>query len=279
VSRSAYHKWGQLFFGCFEGDPFGVKDNPALRDREILLEKFAELKQNDYGDVIAQIETAFSGSGLNIRATDLRVFIDDLARITLVYNSPTRHVHASGLILYSVVRFLAESRPYLRILETGTARGFSSLTMAKALCDSGREGNIVTIDILPPEKQILWTGLSESLEPMTRFELLETWADLVERYITYCQMDSPRDLHRLGMKHIDFTYIDAMHDYESVFGEFTYIAKHQRKGDFVLFDDVGVQFPGVEQAIAEVRERREYVEVARFTTHYRPQPWLLCKKV
>ena len=42
------------------------------------------------------------------------------------------------------------------ILETGTARGFSALCMAKALEDSKKKGIILTFDILSHNKKSYW---------------------------------------------------------------------------------------------------------------------------
>jgi hypothetical protein len=277
-SRVLYHGAGRTFYACFEGDPFGIQEHPKRQDQELLRAKFAELRQNNYGDVIEQLLAAFPVPELGADLDAIRPFMDDLARRTLVYNSPARLVHASGCILYSAVRFLARTRPGLRILETGTSRGFSSTIMARALHDTGCDGHIVTVDVLPPEKNLLWTGLEAPVMPVTRYELLQPWADLVERYVIYFQMDSPSGLEHLGLGHIDFAYIDAMHDYPSVLGEFAYVAGHQRPGDLVLFDDVGVQFPGVERAIKEIKVQCGYRERARLSSRYRPQPWLLCEK-
>ena len=44
---------------------------------------------------------------------------------------------------------------FLNILETGTARGFSSIVMAKVLTDIKQDGQINTIDIIPPNIKIV----------------------------------------------------------------------------------------------------------------------------
>jgi len=278
LSRAIYHRMECAFFGYYEGDPFKLREDPAKRNRDILLEKYTELQQNDYEDVCKQLKVVFSKYAIDVWQNDLRTFIDELARRSLVYNSSVRLVHASGLILYTIVRVMAETRPYLRILETGTARGFGSTVMAKALYDSGCDGNIITVDVLPTSGELLWTGLGIPFRPITRYELLEPWSNLVERYITYLQLDSPRSLNRLGIKHINFAFVDAMHDYDSAIGEANYIASHQKSGDMVLFDDVGVQFPGVKKAVDEIKTNKGYAVVTSFRTKYRPQPWLLLEK-
>ena len=43
------------------------------------------------------------------------------------------------------------------ILETGTARGFSAICMAKALEDNNKDGLILTYDVLPHSKKCFGT--------------------------------------------------------------------------------------------------------------------------
>ena len=47
------------------------------------------------------------------------------------------------------------------ILETGTARGFSSVCMSKAISDCKSVGEINTIDILPNNEKIYWNSISD----------------------------------------------------------------------------------------------------------------------
>ena len=92
-------------------------------------------------------------------------------------------------------------------------------------------------------------------------------------------MDSPRCLDHLGLGHIDFAYVDAMHDYPSVWGELRYIADRQRVGDLILLDDAGPLYPGVERAIEEAKSKIGYVELVRIQSVHRPQPWVLLRKI
>ena len=68
--------------------------------------------------------------------------------------------YAHGRLLYSCIRKYCKdhSIKQINILETGTARGFSSLCMAKALEDHNISGKIITLDILPVNKKIFWNS-------------------------------------------------------------------------------------------------------------------------
>ena len=106
------------------------------------------------------------------------------------------------------------------ILETGTARGFSSLCMAKALNDSKISGSILTFDVLPHTKKIYWNCITDHLEgPITRQELLEPWKQLVNNYIIFHQGYSNIELKKIGLQRINFAFLDGSHTYKDVLFE------------------------------------------------------------
>ena len=69
------------------------------------------------------------------------------------------------------------------ILETGTARGFSSVCMSKAISDCKSVGEINTIDILPNNEKIYWNSISDIDGKKTRPELLQKWNEYINRII------------------------------------------------------------------------------------------------
>lgn len=52
-----------------------------------------------------------------------------------------------GLLLYKLVRRLGPERP-LVALDVGTARGFSAITMVRALLDANLEGRVYSVDVI-----------------------------------------------------------------------------------------------------------------------------------
>ena len=101
----------------------------------------------------------------------------------MVKQSKILYLH--GFLLYGALRKYLLDHPEiqsLNILETGTARGFGTVCMAKALKDARRAGKIASIDILPSQKPIYWNCIHDVDGPKTRFQLLDRWQDLVEEF-------------------------------------------------------------------------------------------------
>ena len=87
-------------------------------------------------------------------------WLDNLALKTQIVKKKSTIDYQHGRLLYSMVR--RELKKFTkndnyRILEVGTARGFSSIVMSKAISDSNKKGNIITIDIIPNKKK--FTGI------------------------------------------------------------------------------------------------------------------------
>jgi predicted O-methyltransferase YrrM len=144
-------------------------------------------------------------------------------------------------------------------LETGTARGFSALVMAKALHDSKKAGKIITLDILSPNKPIYWNCMHDAEGKKTRFELLNKWHNLVENYIVFIQGFSDIMLKRLALSRIHFAFLDGGHDYNTVRNELSYVKLHQSKDDVIVCDDfTESQFPGLIKAVNEFISTNEY---------------------
>jgi predicted O-methyltransferase YrrM len=114
-------------------------------------------------------------------------WFEDLAFKTqgVIKKSPICYQH--GRILYSTLSEYIHSNNFenINILETGTAAGFSSLCMAKALDDYLVNGRIHTFDILPHNKKMFWNRVSDHSGQSSRRELLQSWQKLTDKYIYY----------------------------------------------------------------------------------------------
>ena len=214
----------------------------------------ASLKQNPE---VNQYETS---TGYKIE----KDWLNDLALRTQIVIKKNELNYAHGKILYSSLReYISENQENLEnivILETGTARGFSSLCMAKALNDSKISGSILTFDVLPHTKKIYWNCITDHLEgPITRQELLEPWKQLVNNYIIFHQGYSNIELKKIGLQRINFAFLDGSHTYKDVLFEFNIIKKHQKKGDVIVFDDYNEKlFPGIVKAVNEISDNFGY---------------------
>lgn len=197
-------------------------------------------------------------------------WISDLAFNTQVVIKKSELNYAHGRILYSVLRNYLKKNPeknkMINIVETGTARGFSSICMAKALSDSNCNGTIHTFDVLPHDTKMFWNCVGDYKNgAQTRRNLLNKWSELVEKYIIFIQGFTRLTLSKFSFSRINFAFLDGAHTCEDVLFEFSMIEKHQKKGDIIVFDDYNIRdFPGIAKAIDHIASEKKYfVEFVR----------------
>jgi predicted O-methyltransferase YrrM len=182
-------------------------------------------------------------------------WFQQLALLTQVPIKQSEICYQHGRLLYAtLVRYARAFAPdHLTIVETGTARGFSALCMAKALDDSGASGTIVTFDVLPHDVRILWNCVRDSEGPRTRAELLEDYAGLIERHVIFHRGDTKQEMAKMSVPRVHFAFLDSVHTYDYVMAEFASIRDRQRPGDMLFFDDYTPDaYPGVVKAADEI---------------------------
>jgi len=205
-----------------------------------------------------EIELYENNSGYQID----KHWIDDLALHTQVVIKKSKICYAHGRILYSALsKYINENRKLnnVNILETGTARGFSSLCMAKALEDNNKEGTIITFDVLPHDTKMFWNCIDDHDGPKSRRELLYPWNELVERYIIFHQGDTRIEMKKIKTDRIHFAFLDGFHTFQDVYSEFDQIKNNQRSGDIIVFDDYTPhQYPGLVKAVDDICKNYNY---------------------
>lgn len=226
------------------------------------LETYKELaegaKKNTY--LIEDLKKLEEQSGFIINKDWLSL----LAFQTQIVVKKSKLNYAHGRVLYTVLSSylatLKQDNRNINIIETGTARGFSALCMAKALNDSKFEGTICTVDVLPHNNKIFWNCASDHLKgKQTRQELLSDWIELVDRYIIFIQGYTRYILPKLGLPRINFAFLDGAHTYEDVLFEFNIISDRQKKGDIIIFDDYNKKnYPGVVKAVDYISNNMNY---------------------
>ena len=107
-------------------------------NNNIYLDLWKEVKSRDYNKFYRELEKDF-----NIKIdNEIQEFIHNLALTTQITIKRSRMLYLHGFVLYSsLLNYLKsnksnisdKSNKPISILETGTARGFSSLVMAKAI--------------------------------------------------------------------------------------------------------------------------------------------------
>jgi len=253
ILRNYRDRINEYIYKDYDDNPLRV--NIERNKEEDYLRLADSAKENKDASFINQIREEF---GYVIEDE----FIDDLALTTQIVIKKSAPLYLHGYLLYGAVRKYCDEHKNLRsinILETGTARGFSALVMAKALYDSKKPGKILTLDILPPNKSIYWNCIDDAEGKKTRLELLSKWLDLVEDYIIFIQGYSDITLRRLGLSRIHFAFLDGGHDYNTVRNELSYVNLHQSKYDVIVCDDfTDGQFPGIIKAVNESISTNEY---------------------
>lgn len=193
-----------------------------------------------------------------------RKWLDDLALHTQIVIKKSELLYQHGGLLYAILRDYLARLPRTptslsTVLETGTARGFSSLCMARALLDGKAAGIVLTVDQLPHNRAIYWNCIDDLDGKKTRQELLARWSDELSR-VVFVQGSMPEQLDRLGIDRIGFAFLDAQHTKEDVMAEYEYVSTRQSLGDVIFFDDVtpGL-FSGVVEAVDLIESQGLYL--------------------
>jgi predicted O-methyltransferase YrrM len=189
----------------------------------------------------------------------------ELALHTQVTIKKSPLCYAHGRLLYSALsQYLSGSQAISKtdkviIWETGTAKGFSSICMAKALNDHAQPGVIITFDRLPHKIRMYWNCIDDHEGPKTRAELISPWQDLVQRYIIFHQGDTQLEMQKVYSDRINFAFLDGAHTYKDVWFEFEQIHNSQHSGDVIVYDDYTPnQYPGLTLAVDEICTQYNY---------------------
>jgi len=184
-----------------------------------------------------------------------------LALHTQIVIKKSKLVYVHGRLLYATLRkYIETQKPdNFNIIETGTARGFSALCMAKALADSNACGKIITYDVLPHNHKMYWNYIDDHEGKKTRAELLQEYKNLTGKFIWFHQGNTKTELPKLQTDRVHFAFLDSAHEYYYLMDEFLQIKDKQQKGDIVFFDDYTPKlFPGVVKAVDEICKKYNY---------------------
>ena len=189
-------------------------------------------------------------------------WFEELALNTQVVIKKSDINYQHGRLLYSLLMNYISNQSkklnYIQIFETGTARGFSAICMAKALIDSRVNGNITTIDILPHTQKMLWNCIADCNGVSSRDEILNFW-EKEKQNVTFLEGKSSEVIKRLNLKRIHFAFLDAHHVTREVINEYKFVENKQIKGDIIFFDDVTPSlYPGVVNAINIIKKSDIY---------------------
>jgi len=234
----------------FHNYPFGTEPRA---EKDTYLSVWEEAKKKEY-PIIDGFEEA---SGFSIEEE----WLHELALHTQVVVKESEICYQHGRLLYAKLSEYCDKRNprSLNILETGTARGFSTLCMAKALEDRRSEGKIVTVDPLPHNIPMFWNCIDDTEGEKSRDQLLSEYSELISKYIWFLEGKSEDILSRLELSRIHFAFLDGGHEYEDVKFEIDHVVPRQKKGDIIFFDDYQESyFPGIVKAVEELEKDGSY---------------------
>jgi predicted O-methyltransferase YrrM len=248
------YKFEKLANSIWYDFPFGISPKAS---KDNYLELASRTKKESYKEV----EEYEKRTGFTIDVD----WLQELALHTQIVVKESALCYTHGRVLYSALslylkKLKVDNNQYkINIIETGTARGFSSLCMAKALHDTNSQGLIITFDVLPHHAKMYWNCIDDLDGPKTRSALLKPWRSLVESFIVFIQGDTKLQLPRVQVERVHFAFLDGAHTYEDVLFEFHQIKNYQKKGDMIIYDDyTPSQFPGLVIAVDEICEKFSY---------------------
>ena len=129
--------------------------------------------------------------------------IDELGlKLQIVDKGPngSKPMYIHGYVITSALqKYLNENKDIdkINILETGTARGFSSVIIATILKQNNKDGIIHTFDLIKHDKPEFDNCLKakQLKKKLSRKQILEEWNQLVNDYIVFHTGDSKKEMN------------------------------------------------------------------------------------
>ena len=148
-----------------------------------------------------------------------------------------------GLLLYKMARRSIESGGPLLALDVGTARGFSAMSLARAILDSGGSGCVYTVDVFDHDEPRQWHIAKQQddeldgARPMTRSEIWERWFAEESAVVSTITSRSLEVLQEWPHGPINLAFLDGSHTYADVKGELTMLDSLMAERCAIIMDD------------------------------------------
>ena len=148
-----------------------------------------------------------------------------------------------GVLLYKLIMEGARGGKPLVVLDVGTARGFSAITMARAMVDGEMEGRVYSVDVIGHYEPLNWHGTKqEADEPLagveiSRSEIWGRWFAEESALVTIINGRSMEVLKDWQHGPIDYAFLDGSHEYEDVMGELEALDSMMVEGGVIVVDD------------------------------------------
>ncbi len=231
------------------------KKNPFGNDVQASKDYYLSIFEKAKNEIYLEVEKFEDSSGFKIDKS----WLDELALHTQVVKKESAINYQHGRILYSKLsKYIKEKDiKFINVVEIGTARGFSSICMSKAINDANINGKIITIDIIPNDHKIYWNCIDDLESKKSRKDLLKNWPEELNN-ISFLTGPSSFVLKKISFDRIHFAYIDGMHDYFNTKKEFDFISSRQKLNDIIIFDDYSKKFPDIMRLVEDIKNRKNY---------------------
>ena len=221
-------------------------------DEYLKIHEFA--KNFNYGNILNELEDYF---GFIYNKDEM----DNIGLKLQICVKSSKPMYLHGYVLTSSLNKYISDNNFnnITILETGTARGFSSICMSKILDKFGISGQINTIDHVNTFDNCL--KASQLGRSITVNECVEEWKYLVSKYINFINGNSNQVIKELEDKveRINFAFLDGAHFYNDLKNELEFTESKQNIGDVIVCDDyTKSQFPEICKAIDEFLSKNKY---------------------
>ena len=147
-----------------------------------------------------------------------------------------------GILLYKLVRALSHEDPPV-VIDIGTARGFSAITMARALLDANLGGMVYSVDVIDHQSRLNWhVGKQDSADPLanmsiSRSEVWHRWFDKESALVTPISGPSQEILDSWSFGPIDIAFVDGAHTYEAVRRDLATLDLLMTPAGVIILDD------------------------------------------
>ncbi len=151
--------------------------------------------------------------------------------------SPPNWQH--GRVLYALARTVAASNlpDPIRVLDIGTAKGFSAICLHWAMVDGGRpSAEVMSVDVIDPCARVQRNTVAEVKGLKTLAEVLGTF--MYPEFVIKTEKRTGIDALKSSEERIALCFVDGKHTGGIVAEEGRLLAKRQQPGDLVMFDDV-----------------------------------------
>lgn len=211
-------------------------------------------KTYNYGTILDEIKNKF---GYLHNKDEM----DDIGLKLQISIKKSRPMYLHGYVISSALHHYLINNNYndIKILETGTARGFSSIIMARIMEMHNIQGTIHTLDYVDKFDNCL--KASQLKRSVSLNECVEEWKPLVDKYIVFEKGDSNKKLLDLSnqISRINFAFLDGAHYYNDLTNELKFVEQRQNVGDIIICDDyTQTQFPEIVRAVNDFLTNDKY---------------------